>query len=91
MDVPLPLLVGRLFGLFRSNVEAWTAKGRVQVKNTQTFSFVMGALMFGYYAGYAYRSITPEPTAAEDDFVTILAPAASIFMIIYGLLWGAYN
>jgi hypothetical protein len=79
------------FLVFASNVEAWIAKGRVQMKNTQTFSFVMGALMFGYYAGYAYRSMTPEPTQKEDDYVCILAPAASIFMIIYGLLWGLHN
>lgn len=46
--------------------------------------------MFGYYAGYAYRSIS-NPTAYEDDLVTIVASAASIFMILYGLLWGVYN
>ena len=51
----------------------------------------MGALLFGYYAGYAYRSITPEPTERDDELVYIVAPALSIFMILYGLLWGVYN
>jgi len=61
------------------------------VKNTQTFSFVMGALMFGYYAGWVGRSVTKEPTRYEEELVYIVAPAVSIFMIIYGLLWGLYN
>ena len=78
--------MGRLFGLFPSNVEAWTAKGRVQVKNTQTFSFVMGALMFGYYAGWVGRSLQDDPPPYEEDYVPIIAPALSIFMILYGLL-----
>ena len=51
----------------------------------------MGALMFGYYAGWVGRSVTKEPTRYEEELVYIVAPAVSIFMIIYGLLWGVHN
>jgi hypothetical protein len=52
--------------------------------NYQTLLFVLGALAFGYYAGYAWRSIS-DPTEYHDNLATIWMPAMSIFFIACGL------